>query len=69
VLYYKNKAIIEQWKQSPDRMSVYEFLYKGWQFDELYDALFVRPFVFVTQINKADFFDRLYKGIALGANG
>ena len=67
VLYYKNKAIIEQWKQSPDRMSVYEFLYKGWQFDELYDALFVRPFVFVTQINKADFFDRLYRGIALGS--
>jgi NADH-quinone oxidoreductase subunit L len=67
VLYYKNKAIIEQWKQSPDRMSAYDFLYKGWQFDELYHALFVRPFVFVTQINKSDFFDRLYKGIALGS--
>ncbi len=64
VLYHKNKAVIEQWKGYPVMMGVRNFFYKGWGFDAFYDALFVRPFYFLTRINKADAFDLLNKGIA-----
>ena len=40
------------------------FFLSGWAFDQLYDALFVKPFVYITSINKADVFDQLNKSIA-----
>ena len=67
VLYYRNKALIEEWKQSPVIMELRNFLYKGWDFDALYQAVFVKPFVFLTQLNKADVVDKIYNGIAMGA--
>ena len=45
-------------------MGVRNFFYKGWGFDQLYDAVFVKPFLFITRINKADVVDQLYNGIA-----
>ena len=65
VFYQGNKALIEEWKQSSALMQIRNFLFKGWAFDQLYDALFVRPFKFLTRINKSDLFDKLYNGIAL----
>ncbi|HUP14178.1 MAG TPA: NADH-quinone oxidoreductase subunit L [Niastella sp.] len=67
MLYYRNKAIVEQWKQSPALNAARDFLFKGWGFDQLYNTVFVRPFVFLTNANKSDFFDQLYKGIAFGS--
>ena len=40
------------------------FWFSGWGFDWLYDMLFVRPFIWLTRINKDDFFDFGYTGIA-----
>lgn len=40
------------------------FLFNGWGFDQLYDRLFVKPFLFITRVNKTDVFDRLYNGLA-----
>ena len=64
VLYYRNRAIIEQWKRSAGIMAIRNFLFRGWGFDQLYDAVLVKPFLFITRINKMDVFDRLYNGIA-----
>jgi NADH-quinone oxidoreductase subunit L len=64
VLYYRNKAVLEQWKQAPAMVALHDFLLKGWAFDQLYHAVFVRPFQYITQLNKADLFDQLSKGIA-----
>jgi NADH-quinone oxidoreductase subunit L len=36
----------------------------GWGFDKVYDILFVRPVVYITQINRDDFIDGFYNGIA-----
>jgi NADH-quinone oxidoreductase subunit L len=66
-LYYRNKHEVEEWKLSPTNIAIREFLYKGWMFDQLYDYVFVRPFVFITNLNKADIFDSIYKGIAAGS--
>lgn len=63
-LYYRNTAIVERWKQVPLMEGLRSFLFKGWAFDQLYEATFVRPFVFIIRINKADFIDKIYIGIA-----
>ena len=63
-LYYRYTNVIEQWKLSPGKMAVRNFLFKGWAFDQVYDAVFVRPFIYITRINKADVFDQLNKAIA-----
>lgn len=34
-----------------------EFFYKGWGFDKLYDVVFIRPFVWIAEVNKNDFMD------------
>jgi NADH-quinone oxidoreductase subunit L len=67
VLYYRKTSVIEGWKGSPVMMGVRQFLYKGWAFDDLYHALFVRPFLYLTRINKSDILDRAYTGIAAGS--
>jgi NADH-quinone oxidoreductase subunit L len=36
----------------------------GWGFDWIYDKVFVRPFVWVSQMNKGDFVDSFYTGVA-----
>jgi NADH-quinone oxidoreductase subunit L len=33
----------------------------------LYDLLFVRPFVYITRVNRSDVFDKLYDAIASAA--
>jgi NADH-quinone oxidoreductase subunit L len=39
------------------------FWYSGWVFDQVYDFLFVKPYVFLSAINKNDFVDKFYAGI------
>lgn len=63
-LYHHNRSLITQWKLSPFMMGIRNFFYSGWAFDQVYDTLFVKPFLFITQVNKADIFDRFYNGIA-----
>jgi NADH-quinone oxidoreductase subunit L len=48
----------------PKRNVLQTFFYKGWDFDLLYDTLLVRPVVYLSQIDKNDFIDQFYKGIA-----
>lgn len=64
VLYYQNTLIIQKWKQSAAMIWLRNFLFKGWAFDQLYDTLLVRPFMFLTRINQSDIFDKIYNGIA-----
>jgi NADH-quinone oxidoreductase subunit L len=66
VLYFKNPALLQRWKQSTANGMLRDFFYSGWGFDKFYDALFVRPFLFITRVNKGDLFDKIYNGIANG---
>ena len=40
------------------------FWFEGWGFDRFYDTLFVRPFLRVARVNKDDFIDQIYQGLA-----
>ena len=46
---------------------VEQFWYEGWGFDRLYAMLFVRPFVWLATVNRADVIDRAYRGLAATA--
>lgn len=42
---------------------------RGWDFDELYNVLLVRPFVYLSRINRKDGLDRFYTGLAAFMEG
>ncbi|WP_261387726.1 hypothetical protein [Chitinophaga pinensis] len=64
MLYYLYPHTIREWKQSEGLMAVRNFFFAGWRFDQLYDMLFVKPFVYITQISRNDVTDKIYSGIA-----
>lgn len=43
------------------------FWFEGWGFDALYDAVIVRPYVYLARINKKDVLDKIYSGTVSGA--
>jgi NADH-quinone oxidoreductase subunit L len=53
LLYLKKPALAESFNHS--RLN--KFFERGWGFDQLYDTLFVKPLVWISEINKDDFFD------------
>jgi NADH-quinone oxidoreductase subunit L len=59
-LFYKTSAIAARFKAS--RLS--NFFQSGWGFDRIYDILFVRPVVWLSEIDRNDFIDLIYAGIA-----
>jgi NADH-quinone oxidoreductase subunit L len=61
ILFYKKPDFLVSFRKS----SLSHFFYKGWGFDRLYDLLFVRPVVWLSEINKKDFIDKFYTYIAM----
>ena len=55
---------LEGWLRTPQGSSLRRLLLAGWGFDLLYDGLFVRPFVVLARLDRDDFVDRIYQGIA-----
>ncbi len=49
--------------------TLHQFWFSGWGFDALYNFLFVRPFVFLSNVNKNDVVDKIYEGLVSVANG
>jgi NADH-quinone oxidoreductase subunit L len=47
---------------------ILQFFSRGWDFDALYDRLFVRPFVWLAVKNKNDIVDKVYGFIATGTS-
>lgn len=60
ILYLKKPSLAESFNKS----RINQFFYEGWGFDRLYDFLFVRPFVWLAEINKNDFIDLFNSGLA-----
>jgi NADH-quinone oxidoreductase subunit L len=53
IIYFKKPALSEPFGHS----RINKFFEKGWGFDKLYDTLFVRPVLWLSVIDKNDFFD------------
>lgn len=60
IIYFKKPALSAPFSHS----RVNKFFEKGWGFDKLYDSLFVKPIVWLSVIDKNDFFDLWNIGLA-----
>jgi NADH-quinone oxidoreductase subunit L len=60
IIYFKKPSLSEPYSHS----RINKFFEKGWDFDKLYDTLFVRPIVWLSVIDKNDFFDLWNIGLA-----
>jgi len=49
---------------SPIGVRMHQFWFAGWGFDDLYEAVFLKPFLWITNINRGDFIDLFYRGTA-----
>jgi len=63
LFYIKNPALSDELKSSA--ADLHQFWFSGWGFDSLYNFLFVRPFVFLSTVNKNDVVDKLYTGLVV----
>jgi len=59
--YVKKPELADQVKRSLD--GIHYVWSSGWGFDNLYNAVFTRPFVYLATINKADVVDKVYSAI------
>jgi len=64
LLYLKNPGYIQKLSQVPIIALLKKYWFSGWGFDWLYNHLFVFPFLWLARINKRDFIDSGYTGIA-----
>jgi NADH-quinone oxidoreductase subunit L len=60
LIYYKKSALTEIYTHG----TLNKFFEKGWGFDKLYDMIFVKPIVWLSEIDRDDFFDWFNIGIA-----
>lgn len=60
-LYYNKPSLATE----PKLNAIRQFLFKGWDFDLVYDKTIVAPLVFLSRIDKNDFIDQIYSGLAL----
>lgn len=62
--YYQQPSRIESLRHNALLTRLHRFWFSGWAFDALYDKMLIKPFIFISNINKSDVTDRLYTGIA-----
>ena len=67
IFYLKNPEWSDKMKDSAK--GLHQFWFSGWGFDTLYNAILVRPFVFLANINKMDIVDKVYDSIVSAAEG
>lgn len=61
ILYVKQPKLSDEIKSST--FELHQFWFRGWDFDALYNFVFVRPFVYLSRINKNDVIDQFYTGL------
>jgi NADH-quinone oxidoreductase subunit L len=64
ILFFKGRQKLEKLTGHPLSDAVRRFWFSGWGFDWLYDRVFVRPFFWLSRINRDDFIDLIYGGAA-----
>jgi NADH-quinone oxidoreductase subunit L len=61
-LYIGRPDLAVAFKGNPAGALIHRLAFTGWGFDLLYDALFVRTFVWAARVNRGDFMDLFYRG-------
>jgi NADH-quinone oxidoreductase subunit L len=63
-LFLREPGLPARIAQRPIGAALQRFLLAGWGFDHLYNTLFIRPFVCTAHLNREDFVDLIYGGLA-----
>ena len=64
LFHLQKRSLAEDAVANPAGRVLHAWWCADWGFDWLYDRLFVQPFLWVAQVNKNDFIDAFYTGIA-----
>lgn len=64
LLYLRHPHALEQLAQSAPASALRAFWHAGWGFDTLYDRMFVRPWLWLARVDRHDFIDTLFSGLA-----
>ncbi|MEJ2695530.1 MAG: NADH-quinone oxidoreductase subunit L [Candidatus Sulfobium sp.] len=64
LFFLRTRGLATRLAETSPGMLLHRFWFSGWAFDWVYDLLFVRPFVWLARINRDDFMDLAYAGLA-----
>ncbi len=63
-LYRRRPDVSERWRLAPIGAALHRLWQEGWGFDWFYDRLFVRPYHWLTAVNRQDVVDYYYNSLA-----
>jgi NADH-quinone oxidoreductase subunit L len=64
LFHLQKRGLAEAMVVNPVGRVLHQWWFADWGFDWIYDKAFVQPFVWMAQINKSDFVDAFYTGVA-----
>ena len=64
LFHLQKRSLAEAMVANPVGRMLHQWWFAGWGFDWIYDKAFVQPFTWAAEINKSDFIDGFYTGIA-----
>ena len=64
IFHLRKRSLADSLVSKPIGRTLDQWWFIGWGFDWIYDKVFVKPFIWVAEVNKSDFVDAIYTGIA-----
>jgi NADH-quinone oxidoreductase subunit L len=64
VFHLQKRSLTDALVANPVGRLLHQWWFADWGFDWIYDKAFVQPFIWAAQINKKDFVDAFYTGVA-----
>jgi NADH-quinone oxidoreductase subunit L len=64
LFHLRKRSLADALVENPVGRALHQWWFAGWGFDWIYEKVFVQPFIWASQINKSDFVDAFYTGVA-----
>ena len=64
LFHLQKRSLADAIVANPVGRALHQWWFAGWGFDWVYDKAFVQPFIWAAEINKSDFVDAFYTGVA-----
>jgi NADH-quinone oxidoreductase subunit L len=64
LFHLQKRSLADAMVANPVGRMLHQWWFAGWGFDWIYNKAFVQPFIWAAEINKSDFIDGFYTGIA-----
>ena len=64
LFHLQKRSLADALVANPVGRTLHQWWFADWGFDWIYDRVLVQPFIWVAQINKSDFVDSFYTGVA-----